>query len=111
MPMVLQWRVIEPPIITRWRGPLPSPASIEQHIQNPVAGIIGPPGPIGPVGAPARIDVTAAATWILSHDLGRVPLVQVFLASGELVVADVVADDAHVTVTFPTATAGFVLIA
>jgi hypothetical protein len=51
-----------------------------------------------------------AATWILSHSLGRVPIVQVYLDSGELVGADVTASSTTISVTFAQATSGFITI-
>ena len=60
--------------------------------------------------SPLRIDVAAAATWILAHGLGRVPLVQAFLPGGELIATDVTADATHVTLVFPSPIAGFVLL-
>lgn len=63
----------------------------------------------GPGGVPVRIEAPAAATWILVHGLGRTPLVQVFLASGEKVIADVFADSTHITVTHASPIAGYVL--
>lgn len=57
---------------------------------------------------PVRIDAPAAATWILPHSLGRIPIVQVHLASGEVVIADVAADSVHITVTLAAPAAGFV---
>ena len=72
------------------------------------AGTQGPKGDSGT--QPVRIDASNAATWILPHALGRVPMVQVFLASGELVISNVEADAAHVTVTHASPQSGFVLI-
>lgn len=72
----------------------------------------GPQGPRGVAGAdaqPLRIDASLASTWILSHGLGRVPSVQVFLSGGEAVLTDVIATDTQITVTFPTPQQGFVL--
>ena len=81
--------------------------AIARDPATPLAAVIGPPGPPG--GAPLRLDAAFAATWILPHPLGRVPMVQVFLESGEAVLADVEAGDARITVTFPSPRQGFVL--
>lgn len=59
--------------------------------------------------APIQINASNAATWILPNPLGRAPMVQVFIAPGELVIADVIADPAWITVTFPAPQQGFVL--
>jgi len=92
--------------------------SLERTPDQPVAAVVGPPGlpgPAGPAGppgedgAPLRLDAVLAATWILPHPFGRVPAVQVFLGSGEAVLADVEADESRITVTFSTPRQGFVL--
>jgi hypothetical protein len=75
----------------------------------------GPQGPVGPSGdstaSPVRINQsTAASTWIFSHSLGRVPIVNVYLANGELIIVDVVASTSQITVTFPSPIAGFVVL-
>ena len=71
----------------------------------------GPQGIPGLTGASGvRINqVASAATWILSHSLGRVPAVQVFLSSGEAVVADVICTSTQITVTFSQPQSGFVI--
>lgn len=76
-----------------------------------IAAIIGPPGPQGPAARsePLRIEAPFAATWNLAHPLGHVPAVQVYLTNGEPVLADLVATDSRITVTFPAPQAGFVL--
>lgn len=107
--LALRWRVPDPPIVTRWRGPAGMLTAVQRKPEAPIAAIVGPSGGPGPAGAPVRIDASLAATWILPHGLGRVPMVQAFLASGELIGADVVADASAITVTFGQPTAGFVL--
>lgn len=97
-------------ITVRLRGPegglswLDTPAAVDR-----VVAVIGPVGPPGS-GALRLDQATPAATWILTHNLGRVPIVQIFLASGELVMADVVASTSILTVTFAAPQAGFVVI-
>lgn len=74
-------------------------------------GVQGPQGAPGANGAqPQRINASLGATWILPHSLGRVPLVQVFLGDGELVIADVSADATQITVTHASPRSGFVII-
>lgn len=109
MSLTLRWQVPERRIVTRWRGPAGMLAALDREPLAPVAAIIGPPGPSGPAAAPLRLEASLAATWILAHPLARVPTVQVFLASGEQVLTDVVADTAQITVTFPSPEQGFVL--
>lgn len=109
MSLVLRWRAPERPIPLRWRGPAGMVRSLERNPALPVAAILGPAGPPGPAAAPLRLDAPLAATWILDHPLGRVPAVQVFLGTGEAVLADITADTARITVTFPSPRQGFVL--
>ncbi len=116
MTLLLRWRVPERPIETRWRGPEGMAEALERDPARPVAAIIGPPGPSGSGGsgvAPQRIEATLAATWILPHTLGRLPMVQVFLSSGggegEQVIADTTADPATITVTHASPQTGFIL--
>ena len=67
MSLVLRWRVPEPPIVTRWRGPAGIAAAVTRRPLAPIAAVIGPvgaagaqgvPGPQGPMGQPQRIDFT-----------------------------------------------------
>ena len=116
MSLILRWRVPGRAIVTRWSGPDGMAEALTRDPELPIAAIIGPPGPPGPqgpqgpAGSPLRIDAALAATWILPHTLGRVPMVQVFLGSGEEVIADVAATSATITVTHASPQAGFVLI-
>lgn len=104
--LVLQWE--QPSILVLdWVGPLGSIQSISRQLTSQVAAVIGPPGPSG--SAPSRFDISNSATWIIPHGFGRVPIVQVFLANGEQVIADVVADSNNITVTHASARSGFVL--
>lgn len=79
---------------------------------------VGPQGPIGPQGPQGiagqgaffRYDNTVPnGTWVVSHNLGRVPNVQVFSTSGELIHPDLVVTSQTITVTFAAATAGFLI--
>lgn len=116
MNLALRWRVPPRAISTRWRGPLGMAHAMTRDPVLPIAAIVGPPGatgpvgPVGPTGAPLRLDASLAATWILSHPLGRIPAAQVMLAGGESVIADLSATPAAVTVVFATPQQGFVLI-
>jgi hypothetical protein len=57
-----------------------------------------------------RYNVLApAGTWIIAHAFGRAPIVQVFLSSGEAVIADIFVDASQITVVFASPTSGFVL--
>jgi hypothetical protein len=109
--LVLRWRVPERRIAARWRGPAGMGEAALRHRISPIAAIIGPPGAGG---APLRIDASLAATWVVPHPLGRVPLVQVFLAygdsGGEAVAADVQAGPMQITVTHASPCQGFVLL-
>ena len=119
MSLVLRWRVPEPPIVTRWRGPAGIAAAVTRRPLAPIAAVIGPPGaagaqgvpgPQGPQGQPTRIDFTNAATWIAAHALGRAPAVLVYLASGELVLSDVAVTSFNLTVTHAQPQSGLVLL-
>jgi len=116
MSLALRWRAPARPLATRWRGPVGILETYAVEPAAPLAAIIGPPGPLGPAGppgpfgAPLRLDAALAATWILPHPLGRVPVVQVYLAPGECVLADVAATATTVTVAFAAPRQGFVLV-
>lgn len=112
MTLAIRWRIPDRALVTRWRGPEGMSEIAARTSAEPLAAIIGPPGPVGPqgpIGAPLRLDAPLAATWILAHTLGRVPTVQVYLSTGENVLTDVVATSAQITVTFPAPRQGFVL--
>lgn len=109
-PVVLRWRIPDRRLTTRWRGPSRMAQALERRPNAAIAGLVGPPGPRGPPGEALRLDASLAATWTLSHPLGRVPSVQVFLTGGEAVLADITASDTQITVTFPFPQQGFVLL-
>lgn len=119
MSMVLRWRVPDRAIVTRWRGPEGLADAVARAPDLPIAAVIGPPGPTGatgatgPAGMPLRIDATLSSTWILSHGLGHIPMVQVFLTAagsgGEQAIADVEATATTITVTHASPQSGFVL--
>lgn len=116
MTLVLGWRVPDRAIVTRWQGPDGLAEALERDPALAIAAIVGPPGPQGPqgpqgpAGMPLRIDASLAATWILPHSLGHEPMVQVFLGSGEQVIADVSATASTVTVTHASPQEGYVLV-
>lgn len=113
MTLALRWRAMPRLLPTRWRGPLGMAQAIARDPLLPIAAVVGPPGargPEGPVGAPLRLDAPLAGTWVLPHPLGRVPVAQVLLASGENVIADLVATPSAVTVVFAAPQEGFVLV-
>lgn len=51
-----------------------------------------------------------AGTWTLTHTLGRLPSVDVYLPSGEKILTDVTTSDTQVVVTFSQPTAGYVVL-
>ena len=55
------------------------------------------------------IQSSPSSSWSISHVLGREPLVQIFLANNESVIADVVASDSSISVAFATPTTGYAL--
>lgn len=61
------------------------------------SGLVGPAGPVGPVGPGAEVfeysPPTAQAEWVLNHNFGRRPVVQVLSPGGSEVEAEV----AHVS--------------
>lgn len=61
------------------------------------SGLVGPPGPAGPAGPGAEVfeysPPTAQAEWVLNHNFGRLPVVQVLSPGGFEVEAEV----AHVS--------------
>jgi hypothetical protein len=87
---------------------LPAPTSVVRVVDQGPQGIQGQAG-IG--GYSQRIDqATASANWILNHGKGSVPIVQVFLSSGEVIITDVVATATQINVVFAAPIAGFVVI-
>jgi hypothetical protein len=54
---------------------------------------------------------TASAQWHITFpDMGRLPSVQIYLTSGEAILTDILSTSTSVTVTFPSATAGYAVI-
>jgi hypothetical protein len=84
---------------------------LEQNLSGTWTVVGNLKGPAGSSGAAERIDQAApSASWVLSHSKGRVPGVQLFLASGEVVYADIIASDTVVSVEFASAQTGFVIL-
>lgn len=64
-----------------------------------------------PAGSASRSAVehtqsAASASWVIRHDFGRRPLVQIFAANGEQVFPDIIADASAVSVIFAAPTTG-----
>lgn len=124
--LVCRWILPEPALETTWIGPdqrllsglsvnwfgvdpYLSPAKIRRQAAA-IPTAIGPRGRAGDGGSGAqRYDVSLAGTWIINHDLGRIPIVHVYIGSGELVIADVTASDTQITVVFGSPQQGFVM--
>jgi hypothetical protein len=76
----------------------------------------GPRGPAGPAGAPGgsayeHVQSTPAATWIITHNLGRFSHVSLLEDDGTEFEADVVhADINTVVVTFPSPHTGTAIV-
>ncbi len=81
-------------------------AQIAASFASPASGYILTSAAAAP---PGRFDFTAAANWIAPHGLGRAPQVQVFLASGEQVLPDVVVSTTQIAASFASPASGFVL--
>jgi hypothetical protein len=109
MILTLRWRVADRAVTTCWRGPEGMVQALTREPEQSVAAIIGPPGPPGPSSQPLRINASLASTWILSHPLGRLPTVHVYLSTNEPVLTDVSITTTQITVTFPSPQQGFVL--
>lgn len=69
-------------------------------------GVAGPPGPPGIAAALVVQQSAPSASWVINHNLGRRPLVQVFDDLGEQIYPDVFAGPASVSVVFATAKTG-----
>lgn len=54
---------------------------------------------------------TPSAQWSIPRpQIGRFPAVTVYLTSGELVLTDIMVSETLITLTFPSATAGYAVI-
>lgn len=70
----------------------------------------GPPGPSGPAGgASSFVQSSPASTWVVTHNLGRTPILEVYVG-GVQVVPDVIVTSLNVaTVVFATPQTGEVV--
>lgn len=88
--LTLRWRVPENTVRTQWRVRNVRVAIDERTSNLPIATIIGPAG----AGATARYifnQISAAAQWIVNHNLGVVPSnVRVLSVGGVDLEADIV---------------------
>lgn len=66
----------------------------------------GPPGAAGEGVAYVHQQTTPAATWTITHGLGRVPHGVQILIGGEEVFTDTEIDATHVVLTFPSPETG-----
>jgi len=95
-----------------------APATVVEVDATPVtvvqvATAVGPPGPpgvAGPSNGFAYTQVAPAASWTVAHALGRIPTVTLYSVTGELVDTDITASTTAVTVSFPTPTAGTLVL-
>lgn len=85
-----------------------APIAGETIIVN--SGARGPAGPAGPAGAAEahiHTQASAAAEWIVNHNFGARPLVQVFSAGGAEIEANIIhITDNQVRIYFAAAQAG-----
>lgn len=76
--------------------------TVAQNTPNVAVSLVGPPGQTGLSGVGGGftfVQATPAGSVAISHTLGRLPLVAIYVA-GELVEADVTADTAFVYIAF-----------
>lgn len=109
--LVLGWRKPDPLLGLRWRGPDDSVvAAAQANPAAPIATIIGPPGSSGSGGSGYYLDhfqSAAQATWVIPHNFGRRPSVNVFDSGGEEVFATVAHLDINVVqIDFSVAVSG-----
>lgn len=109
-PLRLALRRAPSPVTVGLRGP--EGTTVQALADIDPARVVGVMGPPGPAGGGVRFDVASpAASWIISHAFNRVPIVSVYLASGELVLADVFATATTINVVFASPKSGFVIAA
>jgi hypothetical protein len=98
--------IVQPvvPKVTVNQAPRPSIAVSAAGPQ----GIQGPPGPAGASDLNLYTQASPAATWIITHNLGRVTMAEVHVG-GEAVIADKIDTSVNVlTIVFATPQTGFV---
>ena len=90
------------PVATITAFPVSMPQSLNAQASLPVAG-----GSAGYM----HTQSSAAAQWHITFpDLGRLPNVQIYLTTGEVILIDFVSTSTSVTITFPSPTAGYAVI-
>jgi hypothetical protein len=92
--------------------PLPSSTITAISVSMPISlnGIASLPISSGGTGY-MHTQSTPSAQWNITFpDLGRFPSVDIYLTSGESVLTDFVVTSTSVTITFPSATAGYAVI-
>jgi hypothetical protein len=99
--------------------PTPVPVAVPATTVAPVAAPGTPTASVSFTSGPSvsgwgsRVDQSSpSASWdiLVPASIDRVPAVSIYLATGELVLADVVATASHVYITFPFPVAGFVIL-
>jgi hypothetical protein len=87
---------------------------VEEGVDLVIEADVGLPGRDGANGAGGfsqKLDqLSAASTWIFVHGKGAIPNVQVYLTSGERIIADVMSSSTSVTIVFATPTSGFIIL-
>lgn len=108
MPIVLDGDVtVSPPTLPAVKAAPPATTSVTVL---PVAGPTGPPGAAGAPGGSTytHTQSTPAASWAITHNLGRYPQVTVVDTTGDRLFPDLTYDSINtVTVTHASPTAGF----
>lgn len=95
---------VEEPVLATQRVVVPS--SLESNIAGGIGNIV--------VGGGSGVGIqhdqtTPSASWIIPHNLGRIPNVQIYVG-GEVVIADIAATATSVSVTFPSAQTGVAVL-
>lgn len=91
-----------------------APVAVPVTLQAPLSASVSlTSGPALAGWGHVHTQASAASSWHVPvpPELGRRPVVQVYLSDGELVWADVTASPTDVYVTFPAPYAGFVVLA
>lgn len=89
--MIVRWRQPAPPVATRWRGPDGRvTAAAQASPMRPIASVIGPPGRDGAETTPFIHEQGSADTlWIINHNKGFRPYVEVLSPGGQVLDAGV----------------------
>lgn len=107
--LTLQWSLKKPPITLSWHDLAKVQPSViiadPQPLRNPTIIAVAPVSTNG--GYFAFNQISAQPTWIIPHNLGRFPSVQIIDLSGNVVEGDVKHLDANVVqIDFSVAVAG-----